>query len=288
MRERTLEFGPALNLVGILTETQEANSRPDTPMLLMLNAGLLHRAGPHRMSVELARRLAECGVRSVRFDVGGRGDSETFRVAESDEISVLGDISDAMDFLGDKFKLREFVLFGLCAGSDNSHAIAVRDPRVAGIIHLDGHGYWTRRSYMEHYVPRMTRPQAWMNFTRRSLLGGAQQEDVDRVSIEQQHRRPFGPREQVEQEVQSLVDRGAQLLYIYTGGVEKYYNYTGQFYDMFPGLKSRGLIDVEHYPNADHTYSFLEDRERMFARVIDWYTSRDWRVAEKQHDAVQV
>jgi dienelactone hydrolase len=288
MREQSCEFGPALNLVGVLTDPPADTVRQDSPIVIMLNAGLLHRVGPHRMSVELARRFAEHGIRSLRFDISGRGDSDSSRISESDESSVLSDIADAMSFLEQRYQVRKFVLLGLCAGSDNSHAVAVRDPRVAGIVHLDGHGYWTRRSYMQHYVPRMSRPQAWVNFTRRSLFGETPQEDVDRVSVEQLHRKPFDPKAEVEREVQSLVDRGTQLLYIYTGGVARYYNYAEQFFDMFEGLNPRGLIEVEHYPNADHTYTFPEDRERMFARVIDWYTSRNWSVAEKQPDEISV
>jgi hypothetical protein len=34
---------------------------------------------------------------------------------------------------------------------------------------------------------------------------------------------------------------------------------------------------VEYYPNADHTYTFAEDRERMFAAVVEWYRSRPWK-----------
>ena len=60
MRERVCEFGPQLNLTGLLTEPT-ATTHPELPAVVMLNAGLLHRVGPHRMSVILARKLAEQG-----------------------------------------------------------------------------------------------------------------------------------------------------------------------------------------------------------------------------------
>jgi dienelactone hydrolase len=272
MRERVCEFGPQLNLAGLVTEPT-AREHPELPAVVMLNAGLLHRVGPHRMSVTLARKLAANGVTSLRFDLGGRGDSESCRHAESDESQVQADIIDALDYMETKHGIDNFVLLGLCAGADNAHAVALRDPRVVGAVFLDGHGYWTRRSYVEYYLPRLARPSSWMSFARRNLA--AQKQELDNVGGHGR-RKPFGTRHEVEREIQSLVDRNAQLLYIYTGGVTSYYNYARQFFDMFPKLKPRDRIQVEYYPNADHTYTFAEDRERMLERVIAWYGSRDW------------
>ena len=276
MKDRVCQFGPELNLVGILTEPGDKNVRPEYPAVLMLNAGLLHRVGPHRMSVELAHRLAECGVRSLRFDMGGYGDSEVSTDAKSEENRTFSDIKCAMDFLEQEEDVHSFVLFGTCSGADNSHAVALSDTRVVGAILLDGHGYWTRRSYINYYLPRVFRPQGWINVARRRFSSSKPASEV-RDSLIQQLRHPFGPRLQVEREIQSLVDRGTQLLYFYTGGVEDYYNYAGQFFDMFKGLDPRGKIEVEYYPNADHTYTFAEDRERTFARVVEWYRSRNWK-----------
>jgi hypothetical protein len=89
----------------------------------------------------------------------------------------------------------------------------------------------------------------------------------------------------VEHEIQSLVNRNAQLLYVYTGGVTSYYNYTRQFFDMFAGLKPRDRISVEYYPNADHTYTFSEDRERMVERVVEWFGSCDWSVDRARYSS---
>jgi dienelactone hydrolase len=281
MRERVCEFGPQLNLTGLLTEPT-ATTHPELPAVVMLNAGLLHRVGPHRMSVILARKLAEQGVTSLRFDLGGRGDSNASGQAESDEDQVQADIVDALNYLEAKRGFQTFVLLGLCAGADNAHAVALRDPRVVGAVFLDGHGYWTRRSYMEYYLPRLARPSSWLSFARRNLA--AQKQDEEDVGGHGR-RKPFGPRHQVEHEIQSLVNRNAQLLYVYTGGVTSYYNYTRQFFDMFAGLKPRDRISVEYYPNADHTYTFSEDRERMVERVVEWFGSCDWSVDRARHSS---
>lgn len=276
MKERVCQFGPERNLIGILTEPSPENLRPDFPVVIMLNAGLLHRIGPHGMCVRLGRRLAEYGVRSLRFDMGGYGDSEASKDVKSDEERVLADIQSAMDYLEAKQVARSFVLVGLCSGADNTFAVAPREPRVAGAVMLDGHGFWTPRSYMVHYLPRALRLQTWLGYARRSLSPRRQKFEEGALLRQQQLRRPFGEKAEVERTLQALVDRGMEMLYIYTGGVESYYNYAGQFFDMFKGLNPRGRIEEAYFPNADHTYTFAEDRERMFARVIEWYLSRPW------------
>lgn len=126
---------------------------------------------------------------------------------------------------------------------------------------------------MKHYLPRIWRPGAWVNYVRRSL--SSEEQAVEEAGVHGK-RKPFGSREQVEREIQSLVDRNAQLLYIYSGGVAAYYNYGQQFFDMFPGLKAQNCITVQYYPNADHTYTLKEDRDQLLDRVIAWYNSCDW------------
>jgi hypothetical protein len=113
----------------------------------------------------------------------------------------------------------------------------------------------------------------WLNYVRRTL--GSEKQVVEEVGVHGK-RKPFGMQEQVECEIQSLVDRGAQLLFVYSGGVAAYYNYSGQFFDMFPRLKTQNRITTKYYPNADHTYTLREDRDRLLNSVIAWYSSREW------------
>ena len=72
MTERIVRFGPEDGLLGILTEPV---SPPRGPAILFLNAGVLHHVGPFGWYVSLARRLAELGFLSLRFDLSGIGDS---------------------------------------------------------------------------------------------------------------------------------------------------------------------------------------------------------------------
>jgi hypothetical protein len=280
MKERVCQFGPERNLIGILCEPAEKDLRVELPVLIMLNAGLIHRIGPHRMSVELARSLAERGIRSLRFDKGDHGDSTESTGGQSEDERAFLDVESAMDFLEQKKLGQSFVLFGLCSGADDSFAVALRDSRVVGTVQLDGHGFWTLRSQIVHYLPRVLQAQSLSNFFRRSLTQSFRSNGADSLALQWSLRRPFGDKREVERGLQSLVDRGTEMLYFYTGGVQYCYNYAGQYFDMFKGLDPKGRIKVVYYPNVDHTYSFAEDRGRMITALAEWYISRPWVEAQ--------
>ncbi|MGH7928173.1 MAG: alpha/beta hydrolase, partial [Candidatus Binatia bacterium] len=75
MREEALLLGKTRSLVGILTDPPEAKRSTRLPGIILLNAGIIHRVGPNRMHVKIARTLAPMGFVVVRFDFSGIGDS---------------------------------------------------------------------------------------------------------------------------------------------------------------------------------------------------------------------
>ena len=74
MTEKALLFGEGKSLVGIVTLPAES-SPVDRPGIVILNAGVLHRVGPNRVHVQMARALAELGFTVLRFDLSSIGDS---------------------------------------------------------------------------------------------------------------------------------------------------------------------------------------------------------------------
>ena len=63
--EMVVRFGDAESLVGIVTLP---SAPTNSTAVVLLNAGVIHRVGPHRMNVQLARRLAARGFTALRFD----------------------------------------------------------------------------------------------------------------------------------------------------------------------------------------------------------------------------
>ena len=66
MKEEAIVFGDDDHLIGIFTHA--AMPGENAPVFIQLNAGMLHRVGPNRLSVKIAKALSEIGIPSFRFD----------------------------------------------------------------------------------------------------------------------------------------------------------------------------------------------------------------------------
>jgi hypothetical protein len=77
--EEAILFGTQSSLVGVITDPPVARQGRRLPAFLLLNAGLVHRVGPNRLHVKIARMLAAMGYVVCRFDFSGVGDSSVRR-----------------------------------------------------------------------------------------------------------------------------------------------------------------------------------------------------------------
>ncbi len=66
---------PPVGLFGMLTEPADMSGSAHRPLVLFANAGNHHHVGLGRVWVDLARRWATFGIRSLRIDFSGLGDS---------------------------------------------------------------------------------------------------------------------------------------------------------------------------------------------------------------------
>src|SRR4051812_36564069 len=72
MKESCCRFGEHGHLVGITTEPSGRRRRVGC---VLVSAGLVPKLGPYRLYTHVARRLARDGFTTLRFDLGGIGDS---------------------------------------------------------------------------------------------------------------------------------------------------------------------------------------------------------------------
>ena len=266
--EKAVSFGRLNNLVGVLTQPDEA---PESgPVVILLNAGLLHRVGPNRLSVDTARRLAMGGVSTFRFDISGIGDSQ---LADADLLYVersRRDITDAMEMLEEMIGADRFVLIGLCTGAFNAFRSAVADDRVVGCVFLDGYSYSTLRSRARHYGPRLLEGKRWAGYIRRKMRIGQGSDEPsqrdDLVIFETE----ILTKDRFASQLTSLVDRGTRMLFVYTGGGPQTFNYPRQLHDAFPQIDLEQTSTVRWYPDADHTYSLPGHRSRLLDDIDTW------------------
>lgn len=113
--ERLRRIGPN-RLFAV--ETRPSGGSDDLPMVVMHNGSAEHRIGTSRYQVELARRLAARGIRSLRVDRRGTGESGGVTVDEPHLLYSQQWLDDGADVLADLALPRQKVgIVGMCVGS---------------------------------------------------------------------------------------------------------------------------------------------------------------------------
>ncbi len=169
MRQQAVRIGPR-GLIGVVTHP--TGDGPPRPLVLLLNAGMIHRVGPNRLYVDLSRQLAARGFRVLRFDFSGIGDSLSLAETTSFEQRALVETREAMAFAEERYGARAFVAVGLCSGADVSYMLALQDERVVAAGLING-GFTEEQSSPERleearqrvqarsYKDRLTDPESW-------------------------------------------------------------------------------------------------------------------------------
>lgn len=279
--EKPVAFGREDHLVGIVCRPREEPSEP-RPVLVFLNAGVVHRIGPHRLYVRLARALAADGVQSLRFDLSGIGDTLVPRGEAVAPIeSVHRDIQDALDYAENRLQADRVIVLGLCSGADHAFHAAVVDARVSGAVLVDPNLHRPRAHTLHHYKNRVLDPLTWKLLLRgrhpraRAIMNTV----LGRNGAEEPEQRPAGlaasslPSHQVRQgELRAVLDRGVELQYIFSGGLERF-NHRKQLYRAYPGLDLQRRVRFEYFRRSDHTFSDRRQQDQLIAAVRDWVRS---------------
>jgi hypothetical protein len=274
--EKVFFFGPEGRLHGVLTEPEPSARIEGAPAVLTWNVGLNHHVGPHRFFVDMTRVLAERGFTSLRFDISGLGDSEVSRDdARPDFERAVSDVRSAIAALKKQRGFDRFVPVGFCSSVDAAHSLGVNDREICGVVYLEGYGFRTHGFYLR-YPLRFLDKNRWERILRLKyprLFGDPASVNDPSHEREQVYLRDYPSPEKLSSDVFSMVDRGARLLLIYVGG-DTDYHYRDQFFEMIRGKRIATQIDLEFYPDADHTFFLEEDRRKVIARVDAWMWDR--------------
>lgn len=287
MDERVIEsvanFGPRSALLGILTEPAEsANSNV---AVVILNAGVIHRPGPNRVSVDLARAIARgAGLPVLRMDMAGIGDSDGLGASSSQDEECLLSIEAALDFLELRGSGRRFILVGACSGATYALQYASRDERVVGVVGSDPPTLArSKKYYVLRVLDAARRPAAWYRLmTGRYHLLRWISRGFGRRQPRDPHPWPDGPTPQEWRATfAEMARREVWLLLIITGWGTRVYNYQGQLFDLFPGMGLERTSKIVLLPGAEHTFTFEADRTSLKAEVLEWVRqsilSRPWQ-----------
>lgn len=275
MTESVQLLGQNKTLVGIFT-APEKQAGKENPTIILLNSGLLHRVGPSRLYVKLARRMASIGFNVLRFDLAGLGDSAVRKDNLHSEEGAVQDIKEAMNSLSEKHGIQEFVLMGICSGARHSFRVACEDSRVTGAVAIEAFTLPTSKYYKEAYLKSLWKPKSWLRLlTGKSEVWGRFRETLMLRSTasggngeHNDYRVP--PRELFVNNTNALVERGANLEFIFAAKGSGYFNYRKQYEADLAGLVSANKIGVKIFDNTDHLFTLVPMQERLIRHILDW------------------
>lgn len=286
IHESTVRIGQQIPLQGIVSLPE---TRQPKLGVILLNSGVMHRVGACRMTVRIARRIAEdLGIFCLRFDFSGVGDSEPRRAGDVDFESVpVKEVQEAMDYCQQQYGIDRFILYGLCSGAHTSCKVAEIDNRVAGIIQVDGYCYPTLKSYLLYYLNRAKSAKAWLN--RFKKLVGIKQDPLPNkrvLTLENDDENfdiplfPETPEKSIlVKRLSTIIGKNIQLHCIFTG-TEPHYFYKDQYLDAFSDVDFGDLLSLEYYPEASHIFTEPDCQQQLIESIVDFLKIQSTRQAK--------
>lgn len=285
--EAFCRFGRYGRLFGILGR---AKAPKDLPAIVLFNSGAVHRVGPHRLHVALARHLAALGFPCLRFDLAGLGDSvrePPHRENHPYQAFATEDAREALSYLRDTFGFTRFILMGLCSGAHTSFhaALDAGSEDVRGVVLInpltfhwqEGMSLDTSRHLwaVSHYRKSAADPEKW----RKLLRGDADFANLARVgwryvadTAGQKARSlaaVFLPRfgSKLSRDLQALLDGEKSLHFIISEGDPGYDILVAGAGRTVAKAQRAGRLSVNFIPGADHTFSRAASRDEFLRRL---------------------
>ncbi|MEM7392312.1 MAG: alpha/beta hydrolase [Verrucomicrobiota bacterium] len=274
MSEEVICFGADESLVGILTRPDGEPSK-DRPGVILLNAGILHRVGPNRLHVRIARRLAEMGLVVLRFDFSGIGDSAASVETLSPEERCVNETRLAMDVLKEKTGVNRFVIGGICSGALAAWDTVRQDERVSGVALINPQ--FSEDSDMTSYVEA----RDWV-YWRRVLFSWWRWRDfltgkTDYNLIVQRNSGFFTRKQAAESEGakiaadnKQLIEKDVRLLVV-CSAADQGLDYLGFILrDLDDALTASDNYLVKKIEACDHLFTPRASQEELIGTMVEW------------------
>ena len=278
MIERVVRFGDEQRLTGVLSSP--IHGHVGLPAVLLLNAGVIHHIGAHRLNVKLARAVAEQGHFALRFDLSGLGDSLPSRETEGFRTQSVRDVQAALDCLERETGCRSAVAIGICSGADNGYEAALHDERLCGLVLLDPYAYPTPSARRRYMLNRATQARRWPGFLRRRAASlwrhlGMKSQGVSTGSSQSSGAAPDSirnppPIAEFGGNLKRLTRRGVRLLMVYTASMQALVNAPGQVRALLRPYGVDKGVQIMVKGDVDHTYTELAAQRQLVADVLLW------------------
>jgi dienelactone hydrolase len=262
----------------VLTEPDARAPARRTLAIVLLNAGLVHRVGPNRLYVTLARRLAEMGHPALRVDLSGIGDSPPRSDHLPFDQSSVEEAIAAMDLLAAACDSSRFVLAGICSGADVALLAAARDRRVVGVAAINARRFGAgdaafaairRRALARHYR-RIAASHSFGGRSLAKLAAGRMEWRAVLRALESQLPRLGARAVRGSHGLDPLLERGTAILCLHAEadeGLDHLYALAGRG---LPALRERPGFRFEIMEGADHTFTMRWSQRVLLERLAEW------------------
>ncbi len=272
MKERICQFGDNRRLLGILTPAQIGEaSKTRARAVLILNAGLVHRVGPHRLHVKLARHLAAAGYDVLRFDLSGLGDSRPAPAGLGYAAQAVSDVRAALDLMNREAGHLHAAAIGICAGADNAYRAALADTRLDALAMIDPFAYPNRDAAMRFQAERLGDATRWQRLALRSL-GFDQPSAMSAPAAHLGTARVEAPLEQFGQDLATLTGRGVHVRMIYTRFNRQHVSRSAHVRQTFAAFDLHDRLSARAFPQHGHTFDRLDAQAELFDDLGNWLT----------------
>ncbi|WP_280154022.1 hydrolase 1, exosortase A system-associated [Piscinibacter sp. XHJ-5] len=250
--------------------------------VVIVVGGPQYRAGSHRQFVLLARRVAEHGFATLRFDCRGMGDSD----GEQRSFEDIGpDIHAAIDALRRACPaVRQVVVWGLCDAASAAMMYAVSHADVAGIVAANP---WARSEaslaaaqVKHYYTARLAQREFWIKLLRggldwRGSIGALLNNLRQARSLSSRPAAPHADLSFQARMARGLAGfRGRMLLILASNDLtaKEFLQYT-ESSAAWRGLLADAKVQRVEVSDADHTFSCRAWRTEVENATIAWLRS---------------
>jgi pimeloyl-ACP methyl ester carboxylesterase len=282
--EEAIVFGTNARLVGIVTARSPAGAAAKHVGVIFLNAGVVHRVGPSRLYVTLARELSHRGFTALRFDHSGVGDSPPRDDELTFDQSSVAETVDAMNWLGGERGCTAFVLIGLCSGTLTAFRVAQVDERVRSLVLLTAllvdpstvpeevvAEASNRRIARSYLVEKSGSGRAWRRILSGQVDVGRVWRVMRRLVTDRGRNGPTMPGSaELVAQLGRLLQRGISIQFIYAEPTTVLEWFRMTLEPALPALRRQGRMEVSLVKRADHTFTQLHRQAEVIELVSSW------------------
>jgi pimeloyl-ACP methyl ester carboxylesterase len=270
MKEMAIMFGRSRSLTGIFNEATEKHPSRQLPAFIFLNSGVIHRIGPNRLHVRMAREMASMGFPSLRFDMSGIGDSRASRTDIPRHERWAIETQEAMNFLNQEFRINRFILIGNCSGAGAAFLTANVDARVTAAVLINPQG---PKKLLRYY---MRLALFNLNFWLRVIRGRTKfRREIYQIreqsrDLYQRELNDVNIANEAATKLHSLIRRGTDILIVHCEWDPGWDYFKVKLGKIINELSSSKKIKTEIIYGINHDFNMIQGQEDLIRIVRDW------------------